>query len=105
MRDKKRRGIPVEEATNKEILRKQLEMLAERSVSDGCFTRDLIKIGRAENEIYRSLEMSSCKKLMVCIVAFWCLGLPIIKKLDATKKRNDFAKKLSEVCDRRKETR
>lgn len=77
---KKRRGIHVEEATNKEILRKQLEMLAERSVE--CTTENLIKISEMMGSLYKSLEMPFCVKICVCIIIFGHFGLHIIKKLN-----------------------
>ena len=60
----KRRGIPIQKASNQEILRKQMEMLAEDSV--GSRGMELVQKSRAVNELYKTLVQPFPMKLFLC---------------------------------------
>lgn len=70
----KRRGVSVEKATNREILRKQLEMLAEDSVKrNGEY---LIKNSLAMNQLYKSL-VHPFSLLFSFIFAYLCFSFSV----------------------------
>ena len=67
----KRMGISVEKATNREILRKQLEMLAEDSVS--LSGERLIRNSLAMDQLYKSL-VHPFSLLFGIVVAHLCFS-------------------------------